>query len=96
MEHVGGGSVQTFLEKNAPLDEKLIWRVARDTLAGLIYLHEAGIMHLDVPAPATCRSSLTIVVQIKPENLLFTANNEVIKICDFGTSTLSSSIKQAK
>ena len=51
MEHVGGGSVQTFLEKNAPLDEKLIWRVARDTLAGLIYLHEAGIMHLDVPCP---------------------------------------------
>jgi len=80
MEHVGGGSVQTFLEKNAPLDENLVWRVARDTLAGLIYLHEAGIMHLD----------------IKPENLLFTANNEVIKICDFGTSTLSSSIKQAK
>jgi len=80
MEYLDGGSVQSFLEKNAPIDEHLILSVARDTLAGLNYLHDAGIVHLD----------------IKPENLLFSANREVTKICDFGTSTLSSSINHAK
>lgn len=80
MDYVEGGSLQTHLEQNAPLSEELLKRCMADTVRGLMYLHDARIIHMD----------------IKPANILFAADHSCAKICDFGTSTLSSSVSNAK
>lgn len=71
MEYVGKYSVQSKI-KAGTLTQGQIWGYFRDSLLGLLYLHEkAQIVHRD----------------IKPENLLLTRDGKV-KIADFGCSSI--------
>ena len=48
LEYAPGGSVASMLEKFGPFTLDVIVRFSRDILAGLAYLHNAGIIHRDV------------------------------------------------
>jgi serine/threonine protein kinase len=76
-ELVDGGSLADYLrERAAPLHEPEARHLTRQLFCGLEYLHAQGIIHRD----------------IKPANLLLQidgAEAHVLKISDFGLSTLS-------
>ena len=67
----------TRLHLSKTFPEDVIQIVAKDALAGLLYLHERGVAHRDV----------------KPQNLLVFPVGEVgeaakVKLCDFGVSAV--------
>ncbi|KAF8525923.1 kinase-like protein [Hysterangium stoloniferum] len=75
MENLEGGEVKWRLRNRDEVGEPVlhlnqIQRILRDVTLGLEYLHHQGIIHRD----------------IKPANLLWTANCQSVKICDFGVS----------
>ncbi|KAG8936074.1 hypothetical protein FRC02_004699 [Tulasnella sp. 418] len=81
LEYMEGGDVkwQASPPDYTPLLEvEETRRIFRDTILGLEYLHYQGIIHRD----------------IKPQNLLLTANGTV-KISDFGVSHFSEALKLA-
>lgn len=75
LEHCAGGDLFEFLSTNGAVDEapaKLLFRKLAEAIA---YVHEQGIVHLD----------------IKPENLYFKSSPlqvETIKLGDFGSAQL--------
>ncbi|GAB9468504.1 Camk/cdpk protein kinase [Globisporangium polare] len=75
LEYCAGGDLYEFISQNGGLDEaqaKLLFRKLAEAIA---YVHEHGIVHLD----------------IKPENLYFKASPlqvETIKLGDFGSAQL--------
>ncbi|CAG7733236.1 unnamed protein product, partial [Allacma fusca] len=80
LELAEGGDLQTVLDAEEYLDEPICIEVLKDTLRGLLFLHEHSIAHLD----------------IKPQNLVVTGPlpGGRVKLCDFGVSRhLSGSIE---
>ena len=66
-----GGSLQSMIYKNGPLQEKYCRKFLRQIIEGVRFLHLRNIAHRD----------------LKPENLMLTTSNKetaVIKIIDFG------------
>jgi serine/threonine protein kinase len=57
-----GGDLQTVLDTNEFLEEPLCIDVLRDTLKGLLFLHQHSIAHLDIkvsPESLSSRLDLT-------------------------------------
>lgn len=75
LEHCAGGDLYEFISQHGSMDEtqtKLLFRKLAEAIA---YVHEHGIVHLD----------------IKPENIYFKASPsqvETIKLGDFGSAQL--------
>ncbi|KAF8897022.1 kinase-like domain-containing protein [Gymnopilus junonius] len=84
MELLPGGEVQWKNAANQPiLMLRQVRRILRDTILGLEYLHQEGIIHRD----------------IKPANILYTRDRRSVKIIDFGVAHYtppSPKSKQAK
>eukprot|EP01063_Lacrimia_lanifica_P023280 TRINITY_DN30774_c0_g1_i1.p1 TRINITY_DN30774_c0_g1~~TRINITY_DN30774_c0_g1_i1.p1 ORF type:complete len:388 (+),score=119.37 TRINITY_DN30774_c0_g1_i1:61-1224(+) len=76
-ELLSSGSVRQFLrestERKVPVRGAKLW--GRQILAGLVYLHENGVIHRD----------------IKCDNLFINGHTGVVKIGDFGLSRLTGS-----
>jgi len=72
LEMANGGELQRVLDDEESIDERIVRRMVRQILEGLVQLHDNEIAHLD----------------IKPQNLLLTEPypNGDIKLCDFGIS----------
>jgi len=71
IEYMRGGDLLDYLNERArPLEESQAKKYFAQSLRGLQYLHERGIVHRD----------------IKPENLLLSQDRQTIKIADFGLS----------
>jgi len=71
LEYVGGGELFDHIISQGNYSEKDAAFVVRQIIEAVAYLHSKGIAHRD----------------LKPENLLCTgANNEIIKVADFGLS----------
>jgi len=70
MELMGGGELFDRIAKISEHDENDARTVIRDVLTALAYMHAKGIMHRDM----------------KPENLLLTADYSTVKLADFGFS----------
>ena len=67
-EHIPGKEFMDYLKKNGKLDEKEACKFYHQIISGLEYIHQCGIAHRD----------------FKPENILLTNNNTILKIIDFG------------
>jgi mitogen-activated protein kinase kinase kinase len=50
LEYISGGSVGSCLRKHGKFEEPVVRSLARQTLDGLAYLHEQGILHRDLKA----------------------------------------------
>lgn len=50
LEYISGGSVGSCLRKNGKFEESLVRSLTRQTLAGLAYLHNEGVLHRDLKA----------------------------------------------
>ena len=48
VEWMAGGSVASLLDKHGPFAELVITRFTFQTLLGLDYLHESGVLHRDI------------------------------------------------
>jgi serine/threonine protein kinase len=77
MQVVPGESLQTRLEREAPLPVADILRIGLQTAVGLAAAHEKGLVHRD----------------IKPANILIEANTERVKLTDFGLARAAEDVK---
>eukprot|EP00049_Salpingoeca_infusionum_P015363 m.298085 g.298085 ORF g.298085 m.298085 type:complete len:1530 (-) comp15860_c0_seq3:1423-6012(-) len=69
MEYCSGGSLQTLLDSfEQQLDEFFVISYTKQLLSGVAFLHSRLYAHLD----------------IKPGNIVLSADQSVIKLCDFG------------
>lgn len=50
LEYISGGSVGSCLRKNGKFEESLVRSLTRQTLSGLAYLHNEGVLHRDLKA----------------------------------------------
>lgn len=50
LEYIPGGSIGSCLRKHGKFDEPIVSSLTRQTLAGLAYLHNEGILHRDLKA----------------------------------------------
>lgn len=50
LEYIPGGSIGSCLRKHGRFDENLVSSMTRQTLAGLAYLHQEGVLHRDLKA----------------------------------------------
>ena len=69
-EYVQGKEFMEYLNKKGKLKESEACKYFHQIIAGLDYLHQCGIAHRD----------------FKPENILLTNDNQILKIIDFGLS----------
>ena len=69
-EYVQGKEFMEYLNKKGKLKENEACKFFHQIIAGLDYLHQCGIAHRD----------------FKPENILLTNDNQILKIIDFGLS----------
>lgn len=68
MPYIRGGSLQSRLEQQGPLQTEEVLRIGSQVAAGLAAAHEKGLVHRD----------------IKPENILLEEGVERVTITDFG------------
>jgi len=72
MEFVEGCDLREFMQQhNNKVPMEKIKEIIRSLLKGLNYLHENSVIHRD----------------LKPENILINAQQDMIKLVDFGIST---------
>ena len=71
-EYIEGKELLEYLNKKGKLKEIEACKFFHQIISGLDYLHKCGIAHRD----------------FKPENILLTNNNEILKIIDFGLSNI--------
>ena len=69
-EYIQGKEFLEYLNKKGKLKESEACKFFHQIISGLDYLHQCGIAHRD----------------FKPENILLTNNNQILKIIDFGLS----------
>jgi mitogen-activated protein kinase kinase kinase len=50
LEYISGGSIGSCLRKHGKFEESVVKSLTRQTLAGLAYLHQEGILHRDLKA----------------------------------------------
>lgn len=50
LEYISGGSVGSCLRKHGKFEERIVRSLTRQTLDGLAYLHDQGILHRDLKA----------------------------------------------
>lgn len=50
LEYISGGSIGSCLRKHGKFEESVVSSLTRQTLAGLAYLHNEGILHRDLKA----------------------------------------------
>ena len=50
LEYIPGGSIGSCLRKHGKFDESLVSSMTRQTLSGLAYLHQEGVLHRDLKA----------------------------------------------
>ncbi|KAF2399775.1 hypothetical protein EJ06DRAFT_556891 [Trichodelitschia bisporula] len=50
LEYISGGSIGSCLRKHGKFDEPIVSSLTRQTLSGLAYLHNEGILHRDLKA----------------------------------------------
>lgn len=50
LEYISGGSIGSCLRKHGKFEERVVSSLTRQTLAGLAYLHNEGILHRDLKA----------------------------------------------
>ncbi len=63
MEHISGGSLQDYVEKNGPLPERKALKIIRQVGDALAHVHEHNILHLDIkPANIMLREDGTPVL----------------------------------
>ena len=67
-EHIQGKEFMEYLTKNGKLNETEACKFYHQIISALEYIHQCGIAHRD----------------FKPENILLTNNNTILKIIDFG------------
>lgn len=71
MEYIAGHTLKEIIRERAPLAVEFALKVAEAVCAALEYAHRHGIIHRD----------------IKPQNILLSEDEEVIKVADFGIAT---------
>ena len=71
-EHIKGKEFMDYLSKKGKLKEIEACKFYHQLISGLEYIHQCGIAHRD----------------FKPENILLTNNNTILKIIDFGLSNI--------
>ena len=71
-EYVQGKELNDYLYTKGKLDESEACKFFHQIISGLSYLHYIGIAHRD----------------FKPENILLTNDNKILKIIDFGLSNI--------
>ena len=71
-EYIQGKEFIDYLNKKGKLKEIEACKFYHQIISGLEYIHQCGIAHRD----------------FKPENILLTNNNTILKIIDFGLSNL--------
>ena len=69
-EYIEGKDFMEYLKKKGKLKEIEACKFYHQLISGLQYIHQCGIAHRD----------------FKPENILLTNNNTILKIIDFGLS----------
>ncbi len=74
MEYVPGGTLESRIRKQGPLDELSLLRVARQIAMALSAAHECGLVHRD----------------IKPANVLLDRGVERVRVADFGLARVNS------
>jgi mitogen-activated protein kinase kinase kinase len=50
LEYISGGSIGSCLRKHGKFEESIVASLTRQTLSGLAYLHQEGILHRDLKA----------------------------------------------
>ena len=79
MENCTGGNIFERISQNGPFSEENASNLMKQLLETVEYLHSNNIAHRD----------------LKPENLMYeSVDSELVKICDFGTSIISSENNQ--
>ncbi len=68
MEYMAGPTLKEVIRQRAPLPVEQALKVAEQVCAALEYAHRHGVIHRD----------------IKPQNILFSEDEEVVKVVDFG------------
>ncbi|MGC9025751.1 MAG: protein kinase domain-containing protein, partial [Chloroflexia bacterium] len=68
MEYMAGPTLKEVIRQRAPLPVEQALKVAEQVCAALEYAHRHGVIHRD----------------IKPQNILFSEDEEVVKVADFG------------
>ncbi len=68
MEYMPGPTLKEVIRQRAPLPVEQALRIAEQVCAALEYAHRHGVIHRD----------------IKPQNILFSEDEEVVKVADFG------------
>ena len=71
-EYVQGKDFMEYLSKKGKLKESEACKFFHQIISGLEYLHQCGIAHRD----------------FKPENILLTHDNQLLKIIDFGLGNI--------
>ena len=74
MEYVPGGTLESRIRKQGPLDVLSILRIARQVALALSAAHECGLVHRD----------------IKPANILLDRGVERVRVADFGLARVNS------
>jgi beta-lactam-binding protein with PASTA domain/tRNA A-37 threonylcarbamoyl transferase component Bud32 len=68
MEYITGPTLKEIIRQRAPLTVELALKVTEQVCAALEYAHRHGVIHRD----------------IKPQNILLSEEEEVVKVADFG------------
>ena len=74
MEYVPGGTLESRIRKQGPLDVLSLLRIARQIALALSEAHECGLVHRD----------------IKPANILLDRGVERVRVADFGLARVNS------
>jgi eukaryotic-like serine/threonine-protein kinase len=82
MELIEGIDVEKTIEREGPLEERVVWRLLRQAASGLSHAASAGIIHRDIK-PAN------LLLVEPPSGFELPGGLKMVKITDFGLAFLS-------